>query len=85
MKIKESYSGEMQDVIDWIIFGLALFVSITFLLLPPKVLRKIYPGWAWLEAKMWRSEFFNNLLKGIIGQERYKKHEQEWLKSQGKK
>jgi len=51
-----------------VILGVLLVVSVSFLVIPPKRLRKIYPGWIWLESRMWGNRICNWLLMRLVGE-----------------
>lgn len=65
-----------------ITLGIVLLVlALLFTLLKPQTLRKVLPGWEWIEARMWDSKLCGELLLSIKGIAKYEESYLEWLKN----
>ncbi len=63
---------------------LALFcasIAVLFSFSSPKFLRRVVPGWSFVESRMWNSKFFRWVLSWVVGQDKFKLHEDEFLRS----
>jgi len=54
---------------------------IIFIVLHPTKLRQMYPGWEFIEAKMWNSTFLRQFLLVIVGRKGYDERYAEWVEN----
>ena len=59
----------------------SIFIGVSFLYLSESQLRRIYPGWSWVESKMWASAWCNNTLLKLVGSAEYQVRKEAWLSS----
>lgn len=68
-------------IVRLIILFILLVHALSFIVLKPTTQRKIYPGWEYIEALMWKNKFCNWLLLHLRGKEKYEEAHQEWVKN----
>ena len=68
-------------MIQTIILIILIIIGISLAALKPKQLRKIYPGWEYIESRMWDNELCRKLLMALKGPEYYEKAHKEWLEN----
>ncbi len=85
MKVFQEERRHEMAITLWILFVGLTYLSVTFLLLPPRILRRLNPWWPWVEAEMWRSKVCCSLLRNLRGPVKYQGLLEEWTRYQASK
>ena len=70
-----------MNILSFVLPPILLVIGVSFTVLKPPQLRKFYPGWEFIEAKMWNSTFLRQLLLVTVGRKGYDERYAEWVEN----